>query len=121
VNVRLAASSDDRARAIRDHVLPLLRARGALEVQRDTVRLIELRLTPWTFRHWTPFNALSAGEAASPGYRHALERQHGQPDLPYGLDIWHGARVLRILWADDGTCDVVTFLRGRWEDEALAL
>jgi hypothetical protein len=121
VNVRLVASSDDRARAIRDHVLPLLRERGALELQRDTVRLVELRIPPWIFRHWTPFSALNPGEASSPGYRHAIERQHRQPNLPYGLDVWHGNRVLRILWAADGPCDVVTFVRGSWEDEALAL
>jgi hypothetical protein len=121
VTVHLAASSDDRARAIRDRVLPFLRARGALEVQRDTVRVIELRMPPWTFRHWTPFNALDSGEASSPGYRHAIERQRTQPDLPYGLDVWHGARVLRILWAADGPSQVVSFVRGAWEAEALAL
>jgi hypothetical protein len=119
--LRLAASGDDRALAIRDHVLPFLREHGALEVQRDTVRVIELRMAPWVFRHWTPFNELTPGEASSPGYRHAIGRQHTQPDLPYGLDVWQGAKVLRILWADDGSFDVVTFVRGAWEDEALAM
>jgi hypothetical protein len=32
-----------------------------------------------------------------------------------------GARVLRVLWSDDGACEVVAFVRGSWEDEALAL
>jgi len=121
VTLRLASSSDDRALAIRDHILPLLRAHGALEVQRDTVRLVELRLAGWIFRHWTPFSELNSGEAASPGYRHAIERQHTQPDLPYGLDVWHGMRLLRILWADDGKFEVASFIRGAWEDAALAL
>jgi hypothetical protein len=121
VTLRLVTSSDDRALAIRDHVLPLLRAQGALEVQRDTVRVVELRQAEWTFRHWTPFNDLTEGEAASPGYRHAIERQRAQPDLPYGLEIWHRMRVLRILWADDGAFEVATFVRGAWEDAALAL
>src|SRR5271157_5613901 len=111
MNLRLASSSDDRAVAIRDRILPLLRERGTLEVQRDTMRLIELRLDAWIFRHWTPFNELTRGEASSPGYRHAIERQHTKLDLPYGLDVWHGANVLRILWADDGTVEVVTFVR----------
>jgi len=39
MTLRLVASSDDRAVAIRDHLLPLLRDRGALEIQRDTVRV----------------------------------------------------------------------------------
>ena len=121
VCLRVVASSDDRARAIRDHVLPLLRERGALQVQRDTVRLVELLVGPWIFRHWTPFNERHPGEASSPGYRHAVERQHSQPHMPYGLDVWHGARVLRILWAADGTVEVATFVRGSWEDAVLAL
>jgi hypothetical protein len=121
VNLRLISSSDHRALAIRDHIVPLLRERGALEVQRDMVRLIELRIAPWIFRHWTPFNELHSGEASSPGYRRAIERQRNRPDLPYGLDVWRGGRVLRILWADDGTIGVPIFVRGAWEDEVLAL
>src|SRR4051794_30126044 len=75
VRLRVVASGDDRARVIRDHLLPLVRERGALEVQRDAVRLTELRTGPWIFRHWTPFNELLPGEASSPGYRRAVERQ----------------------------------------------
>ena len=70
--LRLASSGDDRARAIRNYILPLLREYGALEVQRDTIRLIELRIGAWIFRHWTPFNDLAPGEASSPGYRQQL-------------------------------------------------
>ena len=120
--LRLASSGDDRAVVIRNHILPLLREYGALEVQRDTIRLIELRVGAWIFRHWTPFNDLAPGEAPSPGYRHAIERQHTKPDLSYGLDVYHdGRQVLSILWADDGAMEVATFIRGPWEDEALAL
>jgi hypothetical protein len=121
VGLRVVASSDDRVRAIRDHVLPLLRERGALEVQRDTVRLVELLTGPWIFRHWTPFNELHPGEASSPGYRHAVERQHTRQQMPYGLDVWHGTRVLRIHWAADGSIEVAGFIRGSWEDAVLTL
>lgn len=121
MTLRLVSSSDDRALAIRDHLLPLLRDKGALEIQRDRVRVVELRLAEWTFRHWTPFNEPNHAEAASPGYRHAVERQRGQSDLPYGLDVWHGTRVLRVLWADDGAFEVACFIRGAWEAAALAL
>lgn len=119
--LRLVASGDERAMAIRDHALPLLRARGSLEMQRDAVRVIELRIGGWRFRHWTPFNELTAGEASSPAYRHAIERQRTQQTLSYGLEIWHGELVLRMLWADEESLDVVSFRRGSWEDEALAL
>lgn len=121
MGVRLVSSSDDRALAIRDHLLPLIRDRGRLEVQRDTVRFVSLKLGPWLFNHWTPFNELSPEEASSPGYRHALERQHTRPELPYGLESWRAAKVLSVLWADDGSFVVECFVRGSWEDEALAL
>jgi hypothetical protein len=121
MTLRLVASGNDRALAIRDHVLTLLRRDGVLEVQRDTVRLVELRLDPWLFRAWTPFSALFPTEAASPGYRHAIERQHTRPDLPYGLEIWRGDKMLCVQWADGGAFEVADFVRGSWEDAALAL
>jgi hypothetical protein len=121
MTLHLAASSDDRACAIRDRVMPLLRATGHLLSQRDVVRMIELRRDLWVFRHWTPFNDLASDEAASPGYRHAVERQHTRPGLPYGLDVCRGIRLLRILWSESGTVEVATFVRGDWEDEVLQL
>jgi hypothetical protein len=121
MTLRLATSSDDRAIAIRDRILPLLRQRGTVQVQRDTVRLTELRMGAWTFRLWTPFNEIGLDEASSPAYRHAIQRQRARLALPYGLDIWRETKVLRILWAEDGTTEVVNFVRGSWEDEALSL
>ena len=122
MTLRLVSSGDDRALAIRDRLLPLVRERGTLELQRGPVRLVALRMDPWTIEHWTPFGELSPDEASSPGYRHALERQRAGPDLPYGLDVWRdGAQVLGVLWSDDGASEVVAFVRGPWEDEALAL
>jgi hypothetical protein len=66
------------------------------------VRLITLEQAPWVIHHWTPFNDLQSGEASSPGYRRAVERQHATPDLSYGLEVWRGVKVFRVLWADDG-------------------
>jgi hypothetical protein len=121
MGLKLVASNDDRALAIRDHLLPLVRHGGGIEVQRGLVRLVTLEQAPWVISHWTPFNDLQPGEASSPGYRHAVERQHSIPDLPYGLEVWHGTRVFRVLWADDGRFEVESFVRGQWEDLALAL
>ena len=121
VSLRLVSTSDDRALAIRDHLLPIVRQRGTLENQRGPVRLITLEMDPWVFRHWTPFNELSPAEASSPGYRHAVERQHTKPDLPYGLEVWHNEKMMSVLWADDDAFQVVSFVRGPWEDEALQL
>jgi hypothetical protein len=121
MGLRLVSSSDDSALAIRDHLLPLVRERGTLELQRDSVRLVTLEIDLWTIHHWTPFNELSSGEASSPGYRHAIERQRGRQDLSYGLEVWRGERLLCLLWADDGAFEVISFVRGAWEADALAL
>jgi hypothetical protein len=121
MNLRLVSSSDDRALAIRDHLLPLVRERGILECQRGPVRVIAMQLGPWLFNHWTPFQDLSPEEASSPGYRHALERQHTRLDLPYGLEVWRDTKVLSILWADNRSFEVDSFVRGSWEDEVLVL
>lgn len=122
MTLTLVSSGDDRALAIRDHLVPLVRLNGSQEVQRDSVRLISLNTGPWTITHWTPFNDLASGEASSPGYRHALERQQAAPSLPYGLEVSHdGSKVLGILWADDGSWEVATFHRGPWEKDVLSL
>jgi hypothetical protein len=122
MTLTLVSSGDDRALAIRDHLVPLVRDSGSLEVQRDSVRLTSLLIGPWTLLHWTPFNEVAPDEAASPGYRHALERQQGSQGLPYGMEVSHHAeKVLSILWAEDGASEVISFIRGAWEDEALAL
>jgi hypothetical protein len=121
MSLTLVSSSDDRVLAIRDHLLTVVRERGRLQVQKGPLRLIVFETGPWIVNHWTPFNALSPEEASSPGYRHALERQHSRPDLPYGLDVWHGEKVLSILWSDQGRFEVTIFVRGSWEDEALKL
>ena len=123
--LKVVTCGDAKALALRDHMLPIVRERGVLEdlEHKDgSLRLLVLEQGPWRFAHWTPFNALAPTEAASPGYRHALERQRARPGLPYGLDIWRdGANVLRLLWADAGAFEVVSFVRGAWEDAALAL
>ena len=125
MSLRVAASGDARVLAIRDHVLPLVRAHGTLEDlegKNSTLRLVVLERGSWRFTHWTPFNSLGPTDASSPGYRHALERQRTRPNLPYGLDIWHeGAKVLSLLWADKGSLEIVELVRGNWEEAALAL
>jgi len=122
MSLKLVSSNEDCALALRDHLLHLIRDRGILECQRDAVRLLTLQLDAWLLKHWTPFNDPSPEQAASPGYRHALTRQRTRPELPYGLEVWcGGAKVLSVLWAEDGSYTVDSFVRGSWERDALAL
>lgn len=41
--------------------------------------------------------------------------------LPYGLDIWHGKKVLSIDWDDAGAIEIRSFTPGKWEDRLLAV
>ncbi|MEQ8816697.1 MAG: hypothetical protein RLO51_13285 [Thalassobaculum sp.] len=122
MTLRLASSNDHQALAIRDRVLPLVRSRGTMEEQWGGLRRITLSTGPWSFSHWTPFKTLGTGEASSPGYRHAIEQQRAGPTLEYGLDIrLRGAKVLGLLWSDNGAFDVNLFERGDWETLVLDL
>jgi hypothetical protein len=62
--------------------------------------------------------------------RRPPRRATGTPSLgsipgqiyPYGLEVWRGgAKVLSVLWADNGSFEVDSFVRGSWEEEALVL
>lgn len=122
MSLKLASSNDHLALAIRDHVLPLIRASGTLEGQWGGFRRITLSMESWSFVHWTPFKDLDPGEASSPGYRHAVEDQRAGATLGYGLDVrLHGDRVLGLLWSDDGVFEVNVFERGGWEARLLEL
>ncbi len=46
MTLKLVSSSDDRALAIRDRLLALVREHGTLELQRGPVRLVVLRMDP---------------------------------------------------------------------------
>ncbi|MCQ8278848.1 hypothetical protein NFI95_10325 [Acetobacteraceae bacterium KSS8] len=105
----------------RDLLLPVIRRHGRLvdgARQDGSLRFLVLERPPWRFRHWTPFNALGREEPSSPGYRHALERQRGKDDLPYGFDIHIGDRlVVCLLWSDSGEADLVQFEAGPWQSQ----
>jgi hypothetical protein len=120
MNLRLVASND-AVRLRFETTFFCWFVKAVSLVQRGLVRLVTWEQAPWVVHHWTPFNDLQPGEASSPGYRHAVERPHAMPDLPEGLEAWHGVKVLRVLWADDGGFEVASFVRGPREDLALAL
>lgn len=117
--VHLSRHDDGRALEIRDHLLPLIREMGTVGVQSGALRLTTFERGPWTINHWTPFNEVAAEEAASPSYRAALARQHSVPDLPYGLDVWRGLKVLSLMWSDSGDYKIVSYSPGAWEEEVL--
>ena len=104
-----------RALAIRDHLLPLIRARGAIhESSESGLRVVVWRTGRFDFLLRSPFAPLP--DAAPKSYAEAPFQ------LPWGLDVvQHGRKVLRLQWDGAGRVEVISFNRGRWEAEALAM
>jgi hypothetical protein len=113
-----------RAIEIRDHVLPLVRARGApqrFQVGQDFVSATQWEHAVFTFGLWVP-NKMPLRSpidyAMAVVLRDAVEHA-----LPFGLDIWRGVtgKVLSMDWADDGRVNLISIRPGPWESEVLAL
>jgi hypothetical protein len=119
--------AERRAAALRDHLVPLVRLKGQWHQYGYGGGSGPLRLTTW---ETGPFRCVLRIPFGPPGVRApwmpelpkpVLSRGRRPAPLSYGLDVWTEERVLSIAWAPDGTLEVVTFQRGTWEDEALAL
>jgi hypothetical protein len=120
----MSATSDptERAVAIRDHLLPLIQEHGAAqEISGPPVRMMVWKVGNFTFTLHSPANPWQVETPASAAYEQALARQRAKPMPAWGLDVWHGDKVLSLRWDDPGAFEVVRFIRGPWEDAALAL
>ena len=111
-----------RALAIRDHLLPLIRVQGAMEgIGGSGVRTTMWKAGSFAFALRSPFTAWGIKASPPRSYSAAQARQRADPVLPWGLDVWHGRKVLSLQWDDAERVEVNSFSRGPWEDEALAL
>jgi hypothetical protein len=111
-----------RALAIRDHLLPLFEAHDTMqEVSGVAGRLAVFKAEGFTCTLRSPFTAWPAEAPPAASYEQAISRQRAKPALPWCLEVWHGHTVLSLQWDDDGRVEVVSFTRGPWEAEALAM
>ena len=111
-----------RAIAIRDHLLPLIRVHGAMqEVSGAAGRMAVWKAGSLTCAVRSPFTPWLAEEPPAASYEQAISRQRAKPALPWALDVWHGHKVLSLQWDDKDRIEVISFARGTWEAEALAM
>jgi hypothetical protein len=83
----------ERALAIRDHVLPLLRSGTAVVM--GSTRFVTREAKPFLF-----------------AFRGPLANVLAEPQ-PYCLDVFHrGRKVMSLEWADDGSVRLVSFRPG---------
>jgi len=99
------AAGERQAMKLWEHLYALVRSHGVREPVDAAHDLMTLTIGGWTINHWAP-----SGEAAP-----------AAAELPYGLDVWRGLKVLSVQWSAEGAFKVASFMRGAWEDEALAL
>ena len=112
----VGATHQARAVELRDLALTVIRERGEW---RDLggARMLGFTTAGLTLLHRTPFqtfpNRPPMPDKAK--YMTALERK-APPDLPYGLDVWSGGKVLNVEW-DDERAYVISYTPGQWEAE----
>ena len=115
------AARTARALAIRDHLLPLIRAHGFMqEAGGGSLRMVMWRAGRFRFALRSPFTPWP-GTSPPGSYAAALAKQRADPVLPWGLDVWHDRKVLSLQWDDAGRVEVISFNRGPWEAEALTI
>jgi hypothetical protein len=115
----MISSEDARAAAlIRDHIEPLVRAKGHAKPVGPTSQIM------WDAG---PFRCalrtvLSPDPLLSdaPSYAEAQGKMEANRMLPNGLEIWRNEKVLSIEWRA-AELKVIRFVRGPWEQEALML
>jgi hypothetical protein len=115
----IMATEEERAVAlIRDHVVPLIEAKGEAQAVGPTSQMM-WEAGSFRFALRTPSSPNPVREG-SPDYSEALAEKNASGMLPYGLDIWHNEKVLSLQWDADKLA-VMSFKRGPWEEEVLAL
>jgi hypothetical protein len=114
----MATNEQDAAALIRDHVVPLVRAKGHAQAVGSTSQMMwEAGSFRFALRTASSPNPSLAD---APTYSKALAEKEASRMLPNGLDIWHNEKVLSLEW-DTIELTVNSFQRGPWEDEVLAL
>jgi hypothetical protein len=113
------ATEEQRAAAlIRDHVVPLIQARGHAQPVGPS---LEMMWESGSFRFaLRSVSSPSAPLADAPAYSRAQAEKQASQTLPNGLDVWHNEKVLSLQWDADELM-VVSFQRGPWEEQVLAL
>jgi hypothetical protein len=117
---RAAATEADRAIELRDAGLSVLEVYGRWKPcgSRD-LHMLTADVSNLLILYRTPFQKIF-----KPSERMKyMAAVFGQPPrtLPYGLDIWHGKKVLSIDWDDAEAVEIRSFAPGKWEDTLLAV
>ncbi len=114
------ADRRQRVAALREVALRLLDREGTWEPVRNAdMNFLIAKSGEFQVLHRTPFQKLPEAPERVRYYAAVLGTDYR--NLPYGLDIYQGAKVLNIEWCDRDEIRIVSFRRGDWEDKFLKL
>ena len=104
-----------RAIKLRDLALPVVVKRGAWETTEGAsvahVNVLSYRDSGFAIFYRMPSQSIPQSSDST-----VVPQKAANGNLPYGLDIWFGEKVLNIEWADDGTVELRDYKPGRsWE------
>ena len=122
-----ALDAERRVVAIRDHLVRLVQSRGnghqyGLGGMFGPLHLTTWETGPFRFVLRTPYRPSGMPIEADARRLGPVPQRASNPALlPYGLDVWRRHRVLSVAWDPNGPVEVVSFRRGAWEAETLAL
>ena len=114
----MATEAEHAAALVRDHVVPLVKAKGQAHPVGPTSQIM-WQAGPFRFALRTP-SSPAALPVGAPDYAGAKAKVEAGRMLPNGLDIWHNDKVLSLEWDIDKLA-VIRFERGPWENTVLAL
>jgi hypothetical protein len=122
MTLRLVSSGDDRALAIRDHLVPIVRERGMWSFNAASCGWSPCGPAPGPSSTGRPSASCPRTRRPRPATGTRWSGSARGRTCPTGSTCGAtGARVLGVLWSEDGASQVAAFVRGPWEDEALAL
>ena len=116
----VVAGETDRAIELRDAALRVLERYGRWRPcgSRD-LHMLTADVSNLLILHRTPFQKIFKPTDRMKYMAAVLGRS--PRTLPYGLDIWHGRKVLSIDWDEAEGVEIRSFTRGKWEDTVLAV
>lgn len=117
---RTALPRIELARAVRDHLMPIIIAEGVLE-RVGKSRCVRWKTGDWQAIYITPFSNFHDWPSDHKTYTEAvLCREKRAKTLPYQLDVWRGKKVCSIEWNDD-EIKIISFQSGDWYEDAMLI
>ena len=118
----------ERALIVRSRVLAWLPGNSRFEEISDAAKTYSLRplhakIGTFSISHHTPFSGTFPGPTIASHHDAVFWQSCAKKRLGYGLDVWHVERgkVMNLVWGHAGQSELVSFAKGDWDADLLAM